>query len=704
MHTRTLITAALPYANGSLHLGHLVEYCLVDMYVRALRAQGHQAIYLCANDAHGTPIEVNAGKQGISPETLVARVHAEHKRDFARFDVAFDHFTTTHSKTNAQLVEAFYNKLQHDQELEEREVDGNWCETDQRFLPDRFIKGHCPRCDTPDQYGDVCESCSATYSPADLKAPFCVLCGKPPVVRRSRHVFFKLSQPEHIAFLRKWIDSGALQTDVANYVRNWIDSGLRDWCISRDGPYFGFAIPQMPNKYFYVWLDAPIGYVAAAAEWGEKNGVPLAELWQSDKTRVEHVIGKDIMYFHTLFWPAVLHAVDYTLPSAVHVHGMLTVNGEKMSKSRGTFINAATFADAIDPQALRFYYASKYTSQTHDMDLSFDDFLARINGELVNKHANLFSRVCQFLQQKLDGRLGTLPFSVAAAQQTPVGDNTLLDMAQQVVAIGRRIEKLYAAREVGQVVRELGAMADIGNETMQNSKPWVQLKEDPEAARLTCTFVANVCYALAMYLAPIVPQFSAAGLRMLGARLPEQQAMDAAHLFAERSRSIGALERLFERIDKKAVEAIVAASAQAPQAQAKQAAPDATGSVAPQPSAAAPKQDAAAGKAQIAYDTFAQLDLRVGHVLAAEAVPKSKKLLRLSVDLGEPEPRQIISGLAEAYSAQAMVGQQVVVVANLKPAKIMGHLSQGMVLAGGESPELALCALERRLPPGTRVS
>jgi methionyl-tRNA synthetase len=371
-----------------------------------------------------------------------------------------------------------------------------------------------------------------------------------------------------------------------------------------------------------------------------------------------------------------------------------------MSKSRGTFINAATFADAIDPQALRYYYASKYTAQSHDMDLSFEDFLGRVNGELVNKHANLFSRVSQFLQQKLSGRLGDLPFTAAAAHEPAAATAVQeLAIASQVVAIGRRIEALYAAREMGQVVRELSAMADIGNEYMQAQKPWAQLKEDPEAARLTCTFAANICYALAMYLAPIVPSFAAAGMRVLAAQVPTRQPMDAGHLFKERNRAIGALERLFERIDKKAIESVVAASVQIPAAAGKtQAAPAAT---LPKTTSAAPE---AAAKQAITYDTFAQLDLRVGTVMTAEAVAKSKKLLRLSVDLGEAEPRQIISGLAEAYAAETLLGRQVVVVANLKPAKIMGHLSQGMVLSAGTPPVLALCGVDGPVPPGTGVS
>ena len=693
MSQRILVTCALPYANGSLHLGHLVGYTQTDIYVRALRRLGEDAHYLCASDAHGTPIEVNAGRQGIRPEDLVTKVHAEQRRDFTLYDVDFDHFGITHSERNRSIVEACYAGLRSVGQLVDRDEDGNWCETDQRFLPDRFIKGTCPRCKAADQYGDVCERCGATYATTDLLAPYCVLCRSTPVVRSSRHVFFRLSQPENVAFLRQWIDSGTLQVDVANYVRNWLDGGLRDWCISRDGPYFGFPIPDRPGKFFYVWLDAPLGYVAAAAAWGDSQGLSLAELWQSPNTRIEHVIGKDIVYFHTLFWPAVLQHMGYSLPQKVHVHGMLTVNGEKMSKSRGTFIRAATFAKHIDPQALRYYLACKSSSQSDDLDLSFDDFLLRVNAELVNKHANLFSRAGQFLRSKLNNTLGDLPFAADAAQAAPEGDGSMLDLARQVVQLARSIEASYRRREIGQVMRDLVHIADIGNEYMQAQAPWKQLREDPEAARQTCTFALNVCQALAMYLWPAVPRFADAGAALLGSAIAK---MDAGSLFRERLRPLGAAARLFERLEQAAIDAVVADSVESTGQAAEGAAAAGT-----EAAAATPAQPP--GKALVGYDTFAQLDLRVGLVQAAEAIPKSKKLLRLQVDLGEGAPRQIVAGLAQAYAPEALLGQRLVVVANLAPAKIMGHMSQGMVLAAGADGELAVLNPNRTMPGGTEV-
>jgi methionyl-tRNA synthetase len=744
MKPRVLITAGLPYANGSLHLGHLLEYCQADMYARALQRLGERAIYLCGSDAHGTPIELNAKRRGIAPQAMVEQVRAEHLRDFARFDVAFDHFGSTHSATNKGLIEKAFAGLQKCGEVEQREVLGNYCETDGRFLPDRFIKGTCPRCGAAEQYGDVCEACGATYAPTELVQPHCVLCGQAPKLRPSQHLFFKLSAAHHEEFLRKFIDSGALQPDIANYVRSWCDGGLRDWCISRDGPYFGFAIPGHPQKYFYVWLDAPFGYMAAAQEYAEMHGLKLHDVW-NEQTRIEHIIGKDIAYFHTLFWPAVLHSLQLPLPCAVHVHGMLTVDGEKMSKSRGTFINAALFAEHVDPQALRYYFASKYSATSEDMDLSLADFLQRINTELVNKHVNLFSRAAQFVHQKLGGTLGDLPFTAAAAQAAPqaaetsapadlspsdqaateVSQSMLLE-AQKVVACARRIEQLYRRREFAQVVRELGTMADVGNEWMQARKPWEQLKASPEAARQTCTFVLNVCHALAMYLWPIVPRLSDAAAKMLGVQI---ESLDAGSLFNLRNQPLGPLQRLFERLEPATLEALTAAAKAAhtgdaapiptaahastksavqvssvPLGNGAGAAPKGSPAASPErphsspPSAplsassgnpcSAPTGASPAAVPQITYDHFAQLTLRLGTVVACEPIPKSKKLLKLLVDVGEAAPRQIVAGLALAYAPADLLHTQVIVLTNLAPVKLMGCESCGMVLAAGSGAEV----------------
>jgi methionyl-tRNA synthetase len=590
-------------------------------------------------------------------------------------------------------------------------MDGNYCPHDQRFLPDRFIKGTCPKCKSPDQYGDVCEKCGATYAPTDLIDPFCTLCHTKPERRPSRHAFFKLSQQQQHDFLRTWIDSGTLQADVANYVRGWLDGGLKDWCITRDGPYFGFPVPDMENKYFYVWLDAPFGYMASSIEWGQKNNATEDQLWRSPDTRIEHIIGKDIMYFHTLFWPAVLNSLGYTLPSKVHVHGMLTVDGEKMSKSRGTFIRADVLADHVDPQALRYYFATKFTPESKDLDLSLDDMVHRVNAEMVNKYANLFSRVGQFVTSRLEGRLGALPFTAAEAQQP--GDTqatghaqgteglvlgsggasheVCLPLARRIVQAGRRIENAYRARDIAAVTRELSAIAEIGNAFMQAQKPWDLMRTDVEAARGVCTFVTNICQALAMYLGPIVPRMAEAGAACLGVDVAP---MDAGRLFALTNVDLRAPGRLFERLERAQMDQVLEASKSslnggqaAQEAKAQESSSGATAEAA----AIEPIKDT------IAFDDFAKVDLRVGTVLSVEAVPKSKKLLKLMVDLGEGQPRQILSGIAQQVDADTLTGQQVVVVANLKPAKIMGLMSHGMIVAA-DGPEGTLSLIRPSAP------
>lgn len=690
MSKRIIVTAGLPYANGSLHIGHLVEYCHADMYVRALRGLGEDALYICAADTHGTPIQLNAEKRGIEPLALAMSYNEEHQRDFAKFEINFDHYSSTHSAANRALVEDVYAKLRDAGHIETREIEGMWDEAAQRFLPDRFIIGTCPVCGATDQYGDVCENCKSTYTPRDLKDPRSVISGTTPVVRSTEHVFFRLSATENADFLRSWTQSGAVQDDVLSYVQGWIAKGLKDWDISRDAPYFGFEVPDKPGQFFYVWFDAPLCYAATSREWGDANGVSFDSLWRDeDQTVIEHVIGKDIVYFHTLFWPAVLRAAGLTLPQKVHVHGMLTVDGVKMSKSRGTFIKASTFADHIDPQALRFYLASKYGAGSDDLDLSLDDFVTRINAELVNKHANLFSRAAQFLNRNLDGRLSDLPFAHDELDEPPKEeDDELLRLARDVVGRARRVESLYREREFALAMRELGAIADIGNETMQGRKPWDQVKTDPEEARLTLTFALNVCHALAMYLAPVVPSFAAAGARILSIELG---ALNASELFTLRSRSIGPMERLFDRIDKRVVDRIVEASKENLPGSAD------TRKKTKKAKAASPPPGV------ISIRDFEKVELRVGWVREVEAVPNSDRLLKLSVDLGEEKPRQIVSGIAPQYGRDDLLGHRVVVVSNLAPAKLRGVESQGMILAAGDGDSLDVIRLGSRLPPGTVI-
>lgn len=693
MAKRTIVTAALPYANGNLHIGHLVEYCQADMYVRALKGLGENALFICAADTHGTPIELNAAKQGISPLELAEQYNALQQKDFSRFGVSFDHYSITHSDANRALVNEVYNKLKAGGHIFTRTIEGMWDEKAERFLPDRFVQGTCPACGTPDQYGDVCENCKSTYSPRDLIEPRSVITGTQPIVRSTEHVFFRLSADEHVDFLRAWTKSGVLPDDVKNYVGEWIDRGLMDWDISRDGPYFGFEIPDQANQFFYVWFDAPLAYAATSREWGDANGVPFKDLWQNaDETVIEHIIGKDIVYFHTLFWPAVLRAAGMTLPQKVHVHGMLTVDGVKMSKSRGTFINASVFADHVEPEALRFYFASKYGSGSEDLDLSLEDFVNRINAELVNKHANLFSRAAQFLNRNLDGTLSAMPFSAEDAQLSGDSDQELLSLARQVVQRSRKVEGYFRKREFAMAIRELGAIADIGNEYMQAQKPWEQVKTDPESARLTLSFALNVCHALAMYLQPVVPQFAAAGARVLGVEI---DGLDASRLFNLGAHKIGEMERLFDRVDKKALDKIVAASTESLGQR-------------PEEKPAKPQKKTHAISSAITIDDFKKVQLKLGLVQSAEPVPKSDKLLKLMVNVGETEPRQIVSGIAAHYEPKDLIGRRVVVVTNLAPAKLRGVTSQGMILAAatgmGEDESLEVLALDSEFPPGTPIS
>jgi len=694
MKKRRLITAALPYANGSLHIGHLVEYCQADMYVRALNRLGEDALYICASDTHGTPIELNAQRQGIAPEALVQKYHDEHQSDFEKFDVHFDHFGLTHNQTNKDLTEEIFEELKQSGSIFEKEIDGNWCGGCERFLPDRFVKGTCPKCNAENQYGDVCEACGSTYTPTDLKNPYFAMCPKlgqcdeKPQIKASNHVFFSLSTKDNQAFLEQWLDSGALQTDVANYVRTWVKDGLKDWCISRDGPYFGFEIPGYPNKYFYVWLDAPIGYIAATKEWADKNEISFESLWQSEETQIEHFIGKDIIYFHTLFWPAVLNQSRYSLPKHVHVHGMLTVDGKKMSKSRGTFISASDFAQHIEPQALRYYFASKDNAESDDLDLSIEDFVLKINSELVNKHTNLFSRAAQFLLTKLDGKLGDLPFPPEEAQNDEPCADEHLQIARKVVQAAKKAENYYRTRKFSRALREITHIAEIGNEFMQNRKPWDELKEDPEKARQTITMTLNICHALAMYLWPIVPRFAEEAALILGSDINR---IDSSTLFQERSRPIGEFKRLFERLDKKDMETLIEIS-QKRHMQSNQ-----------EPTAKSKEEKSKPQSQEIQFSDFQKVELKIGQIIDAQAIPKSDRLLKLQVNVGEPKERQIVAGIKEAYAPESLIGKHVVVVTNLAPAKLMGVESQGMLLAANGQNVLQLVAPDGSPDPGTPV-
>ena len=692
---KIVVTSALPYANGDIHIGHLVEYLQTDFWVRFQKMRGHDCTYVCADDTHGTPIMIRARKEGRAPEDLIAEMHARHSRDFADFQIAFDNYYSTNSPENRAFCEDIYAKLDKGGALLREKVAQLWCPQCGMFLPDRFVKGTCPHCGKEEQYGDSCEACSATYSPADLKDAHCATCGcRALETRETEHILFDLAKFKE--YLRGWLPDHT-QADVANKLQEWFgeDQTLLPWDISRDAPYFGFEIPGYPGKYFYVWLDAPVGYLASLRNWCERNGRTFEGTWGDPATERYHFIGKDIVRFHCLFWPAMLHAAGYQGPTKVFVHGFLTVNGEKMSKSRGTFVSARTYLDHLDPAFLRYYYACKINNTTDDIDLNLDDFAQRVNADLVGKITNLASRGGQMLGKKLDGRLGSLD-----------------DEGRALLAAAREradaIAALYEARKFSQVPVEVCKLADAANEYFDRHAPWKAIKEDPEAVRPVLTTVLNLFRVLAIYLAPILPVY----------------AKKAAALFREEpftweslgktleNAPIGDYEYLATRVDPKAVEAMVEAS-KPPAPPAADPGKCAGARHAPQPDGASGKASpgkqseavcAVGGhtcppKAVISIASFEPVDLRVGRVESCRPVEKSKKLVRFELDCGPLGHRTIFSGIRMAYPDPSVLdGKQVVFVANLAPREMKGvGVSEGMVLTAGD-PATGLAVLTTLAP------
>ena len=693
-----LITSALPYANGPIHLGHLVEYIQTDIWARFQRAQGHNAIYVCADDAHGTPIMLKASAEGITPEELIARVRTEHEADFAEFLVGFDHYHSTHSEENRYCATRIYSSLKAGGHIAVRTIEQAYDPEAGMFLPDRFIKGTCPKCGASEQYGDSCEVCGATYSPTDLIDPVSAISGARPVARDSEHYFFQLADFE--PFLREWTGSGRLQNAIRNKLNEWFDAGLADWDISRDAPYFGFEIPDAPGKFFYVWLDAPIGYMASFKAYAEQNELDFDAWWGAgSETEMYHFIGKDIAYFHTLFWPAMLHGAGFRTPTAVFCHGFLTVNGQKMSKSRGTFIRARDYLDHLNPEALRYYFAAKLGSGVDDIDLSLDDFVQRVNSDLVGKLVNIASRCAGFLTKRFDGAL-------ADALPRP-------DLHQQFVCAGDVIAEHYESREYSQAIRQIMALADQANQYIDEARPWVLIKDPDRAGEVQgiCTQGLDLFRTLIIYLAPVLPRLA----ERAGAFLHRSEL----HWEARREPLTGGIIRLYEalmtRIEPSAVEALLEASkgSLAPTTTATPAAgnaPDsapsnAPGSVSVKASGSAVPEAASTQSLAdtIDYETFAKVDLRVAQIVAAEHVEGADKLLRLTLDLGG-EQRQVFAGIRSAYQPESLVGRMTVMVANLAPRKMRFGVSEGMVLAAGPGgPDLFLLTPDAGAQPGMKV-
>ena len=646
---KLLVTSALPYANGPIHIGHLVEYIQTDIWVRYWRLRGRDVIYLCADDTHGTPIMMRARDDGITPEQLIERVGQEHRRDFAQFQIQFDNYYTTHSPENRELSVQIYEVLKQNGHIVERAIEQAYCETDQMFLPDRYVRGNCPRCGAEDQYGDSCEVCSATYGTRDLLNPYCAQCGSGPTWRDSVHLFFRLS--DFTNRLRQWMGEGRVQEEVVNKLKEWFDVGLNDWDISRDAPYFGFEIPGWPNKYFYVWLDAPVGYMASTLDWCHRHNAEFDTYWRGEETEVYHFIGKDIIYFHALFWPAMLMGSDFRTPTQLCVHGFLTVNGEKMSKSRGTFINAETYLRHLDPQYLRYYYAAKLNARVEDLDLNFNDFQSRVNSDLVNKIANIPSRVLSVLHKSCGGRLAVLDED---------GRNLVAGLR------GHRDEvaRLYESREFAQVTRLLNELAGQINVYLQEHKPWQLAKEDSTMAAVVCTAALNAYKVLATLLQPILPQFGSKLARVLDLPDLTWECLDEELT----DRQVGPYERLIDRVDPSKTEAVVA---------------DSRESLGDTVSVEAPA---------LRLDPLVDIELQVMRVVAVTPIETSDRLVALDLE-GSTGRRIVVAGLGHDDSQQELTGQNLLVVANLEPKIIYGHSSRGMILAarfdGATVPTLA---------------
>ena len=675
---KIFVTSALPYANGSIHIGHLLEAIQTDIWVRFQKLRGHDCLYICADDAHGTPIMLSADSQGITPEQLIARIHAEHERDYAGFGIGFDNFHTTHSEENRAVAEAIYARLDAAGHIKRRTIRQFYDPVKEMFLPDRFIRGECPFCHAADQYGDSCESCNRTYSPTDLINPVSSISGATPVEKESEHYFFDLPAFENV--LKDWVGAGHLQSEVANKLDEWFEAGLKEWDISRDEPYFGFQIPGAPGKYFYVWVDAPMGYFASLKNLLDRQGRDVAEYVSAgSKAEMYHFIGKDIMYFHTLFWPALLHGSGHRLPSNVFVHGFLTVDGQKMSKSRGTFINASAYLAQLDAEYLRYYFAAKSGSGVDDIDLNLEDFRQRVNADLVGKVVNVASRCAGFIHKRFDGRLAT-----------EVHDEPLLQTFTDAAA---GLAAAYEAREYARAMREIMALADRANQYIDRHKPWEMARQDSAGTELqqVCSLGLNLFRILIIYLKPVVPGLAQRAEAFLGVE-PMAWSDLAAPLLAH---SIKKFKPLLTRVEQDRIDAVIAASKESlgsGEAGGEEAAETENKHLADDPIAA-----------QITIDDFARLDLRVAKITQAVHVEGADKLLQLTLDLGG-ETRNVFAGIKRAYQPEDLVGRHTVMVANLAPRKMRFGVSEGMVLAAGPGGgDIFLLSPDQGAEPGMRV-
>ncbi len=699
---KILVTSALPYANGSIHLGHLLEYIQTDIWVRFQKSRGNQCTYVCADDAHGTAIMLRAEKEGRSPEAQIAAVKAEHEADFAGFQIGFDNFHSTHSEENRHFSEEIYKACRDKGHIAVRSITQLFDPVKEIFLADRYIKGECPKCGAGDQYGDNCESCGATYTPADLKNPYSTISGATPVEKESEHYFFKL--PDFDAFLKEWTRSGTLQDEVANKLQEWLDSGLQEWDISRDAPYFGFEIPDAPGKYFYVWLDAPIGYMASFknlcdSEQGKAAGLDFDEYWNKDSSaELYHFIGKDIINFHALFWPSMLSAAEYRTPTAVNAHGFVTVNGAKMSKSRGTFIKARTYLNHLNPTYLRYYFAAKLGSSVDDFDLNLEDFVQRANTDLVNKLVNIASRTANFVK-KSGGKLSDTCVEEA--------------MVQDFINAGDSIAAHYEAREFGKAMKEIMALADRANEYIQEKAPWAMNKEEGRQQEVieVCSVAINLFRQLITYLAPVLPEIAEKTAEFLNLDNLNWESRSTILLGHEINKFKPMLARaemdkvtaiLEETKTELAIENGEKPAAETKTADAKQSKKQEKKQKSKGPELREDGNEVIADT--IEFPDFAKVDLRVARIVKADHVEGADKLLQLTLDIGNGETRNVFSGIKAAYQPEDLEGKLTIMVANLAPRKMKFGLSEGMVLAAGPGgSEIYLLEPNEGSQPGMRV-
>ena len=681
MTRKILVTSALPYANGDIHLGHLMEVIQTDIWVRLQKLQGHDCVYVCADDAHGTAIMLSAEAEGITPEQLIERVNQQHQQDFADFYIGFDNYYSTHTEENRLFSEKIYQAMDANGHIERRSIKQLFDPEKNLFLADRYIVGTCPKCKTEEQYGDNCEACGSTYSPAELINPRSSISGAVPVEKESEHFFFDL--PQFRDMLKTWTRSGTLQEQVANKLSEWLDEDLQQWDISRDAPYFGFEIPDAPGKYFYVWVDAPIGYMASFENFCQREGYDFDSYWQVDSdAEVYHFIGKDIINFHTLFWPAVLTSAGYRTPSAVFAHGFLTVDGTKMSKSRGTFINARTYLDHLNPEYLRYYLAAKLSSGIDDLDLNLEDFAQRVNADLVGKVVNIASRCAGFIGKGFEGMLASEP------------DNPAL--LKEIQDIKEVVTGHYEEREYGKAIRLIMAAADKANAYINDKQPWVIAKENNQAPELQaiCSTGINAFRLLVCYLKPVLPALADKAEQFLA--VPPLQWSDLDYLLSEHR--INKFRPLLTRVESDKVQAMVEATQKEYEKheQTKKESPV--------------TENDSGLEAEIEFEDFVKIDLRIAKIADASHVEGADKLLQLTLDLGhdkngEPLIRQVFSGIKSAYSPEELVGKLTVVVANLKPRKMKFGVSEGMILAAGPGGEdIWLLEPHEGAQPGMRVT